>query len=194
MYNSKGEKKAGHEVWFSGEIDGKFWSTNCESTADGTYTILAPHGLEGEHMSLMTNEHSALLHRKTKDAPLDHSRTIQLGTLDRDVKGIEIIRYEAPVILIKPTTKDGRPLKDARVSVNYVTDAEGGEGRYILKGGVHSDVNLEKQDDGRFRTSQLAPDREVNVTVQADGFEPSSRKVKLAEGKTQEVELTLVPK
>ena len=66
--------------------------------------------------------------------------------------------------------------------------------RSVLKNGVHSDVHFEKQDDGRFRSDQLTPDREVNITAEADGFKPASRKFKLAEGKTEEITLVLEPK
>jgi len=33
----------------------------------------------------MTNEHTVLKFRTSKDGPLQHSRTIRLGTLDHDV-------------------------------------------------------------------------------------------------------------
>ena len=193
MYNSKGEKKPGHDTWLSGQIDGDFWSANGESSAEGTYKFLAPHGLENAQLGLMTNEHSALVHRVTKEAPLSNTREIRLGTLDHDVKGIEIIRYVAPVILVKPIAKDGRPLKEVNVSVNYPGRDPKMGGQYVLKGGATTDVNLEEQGDGRFRTSQLSPDREVVVTARAEGCEPASRTLKLPEGKTEEVELILAP-
>ena len=68
------------------------------------------------------------------------------------------------------------------------------DGKFILKGGVHSDVSFEEQADGRFRTSQLVPDREVNVMVQADGFTTTSRKMSLPEGKTEAATFVLEPK
>ena len=63
-----------------------------------------------------------------------------------------------------------------------------------MKGGVNSDVSLEEQGDGRYRTSQLVPDREVMVTVQADSYASTSRKLTLPEGKTEEVNLILESK
>ena len=93
LYNSKGEKRSGHEIDLAGRIDGGFWNARCNPTADGAYRILAPHGLEDAQIMLVTNEHSALQFRTSKDSPLRHSRNIRLGTLDHDVNGIEIIRY-----------------------------------------------------------------------------------------------------
>jgi len=194
LYNSKGEKRSGHEIDLFGKIDGGFWSASCQPTADGGYRIFAPHGLEGAHINLITNEHTALQFRTSKDGPLQHSRDIQLGTLDHDVKGIEIVRYEAPIILINATTKDGKPVKAFKASVDYTEPDPHRDGKYILKGGAHSDVNLEEQGGGRYRTSQLVPDREVTVTVKADGFATASRSLKLPEGKTEAVTLVLEAK
>ena len=41
--------------------------------------------------------------------------------------------------------------------------------------------------------SQLQPDLEFNVTAEADGFKPASRKLSIAEGKTEEITLVLEP-
>ena len=193
MVNSKGEKKPGHEIWFTGRIDGGFWTTNRACTPDGKYTILAPHGLENAQINLMSNEHSTLAHRMTKDAPLSFTREIMLGTLDHDVKGIEIVRYTSPIALIHPKAADGRPLKGLQVSVVDPNRDRNMGVSFIIKGGVHSDVSLEEQGDGRWRTSQMAPDREFVVTAKAEGFEPSTRKISIPEGKTEEVELILQP-
>jgi beta-lactamase regulating signal transducer with metallopeptidase domain len=194
LFNSKWEKRSGHEIDLSGRIDGGFWFASCHPTPDGAYRILAPHGLENAQVTLVTNEHSALQFRTSKDAPLRHSRHIRLGTLDHDVMGIEIVRYEAPIILVSATTKDGKPVKGFNPSVDYVEIDSDRDGKYIMKGGVNSDVSLEEQRDGRYRTSQLVPDREVMVTVKADGYGSASRKLTLNEGKTEEVTLVLEPK
>ena len=57
--------------------------------------------------------------------------------------------------------------------------------------GVKGDVYLEKQEDGRWRSSQLLPDEEVTVTASADGYRAGSVKVKLAEGEVKEMTLEL---
>jgi Carboxypeptidase regulatory-like domain len=193
VYDSKGAKRSGHPVTLLGEVDGGFWHADGHPTADGAYKILAPHGLTDARIALMTNEHSALQFRISKDASLERGRDIRLGTLDHDVKGIEIVRYEAPVILVGAKAKDGKPIKGFRPSVDYTHGGPDGDGKFVLKNGVRSDVGMEEQGDGRYRTSQLVPDREVNVTVKADGFATASRKVTLAEGKIEEITLVLEP-
>ncbi|MFO0951248.1 MAG: hypothetical protein U0835_08865 [Isosphaeraceae bacterium] len=190
---ARGRNDRATEVGLVGRIDGDFWSAECRCTADGAYRILAPHGLDDAQLSLITNEHSVLQFRTSRDAPLRHNRDVRLGTLDHDVKGIEIIRYEAPIIVIGAATTDGKPVQGIKPSVDYTEPDPERSGKFILKGGVQSDVSLEQQGD-RYRTSQLAPDREVLVTVLADGYAPASRKLKLAEGKVEELTLVLEPK
>jgi hypothetical protein len=60
-----------------------------------------------------------------------------------------------------------------------------------LGGGKKPDAIQDEQYDGRCRTSQRLPYREVNVTFSVDGFAGASRKLSLPEGKTEEV--TFVP-
>jgi beta-lactamase regulating signal transducer with metallopeptidase domain len=193
LYNSQEEKRSGYEIHLLGQINRGYWTAKTDPSADGAYHILAPRGLADAQIMLITDEHSALLFRTSKDAPLEHGRQIRLGTLDHDAKGIELVRYEAPVILIRATTKDGKSVRDFRPSLEYVEQAENPDGKFILNGGFRSDVNLEEQADGRYRTSQLAPDREVIVIVRAHGFAEASRNVKLAEGKIEEITLVLEP-
>ncbi|MBI3463865.1 MAG: carboxypeptidase regulatory-like domain-containing protein [Planctomycetes bacterium] len=142
----------------------------------------------------MTNEHGALRHRKSKDAPLQNSRQLDLGTLNDDVRGIEIVRYEAPILLVKVTTKDGELLKDAKISAAYGEGRGQHAGKFNLADGLQSDVFFEKQEDGRFRSSQLFPDEDVTITAQADGYESRSEKLQLPEGGKKDLVLVLEKK
>jgi hypothetical protein len=118
-----------------------------------------------------------------------------LGTLDHDVKGIEIVHYNAPIVVVKVETKDHKPVPGIKVSAHYTQqEKEQMGGKLILSGGVQSDVNFEKQEDGRFRSEQLQPDLEFNVKAEADGFKPMSRALTLAEGKSEDITLVLEPK
>ena len=68
------------------------------------------------------------------------------------------------------------------------------QGKLILAGGVESDVNFEKQEDGRYRSEQLQPDIEFSVNAEGDGFKPATRKLTIPEGKTEEITLVLEPR
>jgi hypothetical protein len=192
ILDSKGNKAKGHEIDIVGKIDGDYWSMSVPHNADGVYTLLAPHGLEGAQFSLMTNEHTVLRHRIAKDAPLSNSHFRRLGTLDHDIKGIEIIRYVAPIVVVKVATKDGNKPADVVVSADYMPKKQGQGGRRVSKGGVTSDCGFEQQEDGRFRSEGLYPDQEVTVTARAKGYAAkTSPAFALAEGSTREVELVL---
>jgi hypothetical protein len=48
-----------------------------------------------------------------------------------------------------------------------------------------------KQEDGRWRSSQLLPDEDLTITVQADGYEPRGQTVRLSEGAQKDLEVVL---
>jgi len=193
--DSKGKPTWGFESHIFARVDGGFWFGEAKIVKDGKTVALVPHGLEEVQLDLMTNEHHAIRWRKAKGNPLSRSRRIMLGTLDHDVKGIEIIHYAAPTVIVKAETKDKKPVPGIKVSAHYTQpEKEKSMGKLILAGGVESDVNFEKQEDGRFRTEQLQPDIEFAVKAEADGFKPASRNLTLAEGKTEEITLVLEPK
>lgn len=189
--DSQGKPTRGHSCHVFGQIDGVYWFGDAKADANGKIVTQVPHGLENVQFNLMTNEHGSLRWRKAKGEALNNSRTIRLGTLTDDAKGIEIVRYTAPILSVKVTTKDGsKPVKPA-VTAIYGADKKSLEGQFILRNGRQSDVSFEEQEDGRFRSSQLFPDEEVTVTGHAEGYADKAEKVKLAEGVTKEIEIVL---
>ena len=123
-------------------------------------------------LNLHDNEHHSLRARVSKDAPLSDSSDVDLGRLDKDKTDIAVVRYVAPPLLVKAVDRDGKIVKGFRPTNN---------------------VSLERQDDGRWRSSQMLPDKEFTITVEAKGFEPKSEKVKLPEGAVKELEMKLKP-
>ena len=105
--DSQGKPTRGHSCHVFGQIDGVSWFGDAKADPTGKVVARVPHGLENVQLDLMTNEHGVLRWRKTKDGPLNNNRRVMLGTLTDDVKGIEIIRYTAPILLVKVTSKDG---------------------------------------------------------------------------------------
>jgi protocatechuate 3,4-dioxygenase beta subunit len=220
FYDSRGKPRLGHEPMLCGRIDveasadeeqswvkslsklwggadqkdrndqGTFYFTNGTMDKNGHFVIRAPKGLKEAKLDLMTNEHGALRVRMAEDGPLSNQcRDMDLGTLDRDIQGVEVVRYDAPILLVKPVAEDGSLLRDAKVRIEY---AEGrgpwkGKGRFV----EGTDVSYEKQEDGCRRTSQLLPDEEFTVTVEAEGYESQSAPLKLREGEVKELEVRL---
>jgi beta-lactamase regulating signal transducer with metallopeptidase domain len=193
--DSKGQPKGGWESSVFGRMDGAFWHGQARPDAQGRFSLKVPHGLEKVELDIMTNEHASALHRMAKDGPLVAGRRVTLGTLDHDVKGIEIVRYVAPVILINATTRDGKQIKGFKATAEYTGPDAGPDKRvHLAGGGAETEAIKDEQNDGRYRTSQLLPDREVAVTVTADGFATAEKKLKLPEGKNEEVTFVLEPK
>jgi hypothetical protein len=193
--DSKGQPKSGWGSGVFGRIDGSFWHAQTRPDAEGKFSLKVPHGLEEVQLDIMTNEHASARHRIGKDEPLADGRTVKLGTLDHDVKGIEIVRYVAPVVVVNATTKDGPQVKDFKATVEYTEPGPNLDKQvHVVGGGRKKEALQDEQYDGRYRTSQLLPDREVNVTVSADGFATASRKLSLPEGKTEEVTFVLEPR
>jgi hypothetical protein len=190
-YDSKGKPTRGHAPHVVGQIDKQFWFKEATSDANGKVTIRVPHGMEQVRLSLMTNEHGCLRWRKGKAGPLNNSREIDLGTVNDDVKDIEIIRYTAPILLVKVTAKDGTKLKNVHATAAYGSGKGPYRGQLIVGDGLHSDVSFEEQEDGRFRSSQLFPDEEVTVTAHVKGYQGKPVTLKIPEGQTKEVEISV---
>jgi hypothetical protein len=189
-FDSQGKPTRGHSCHVVGQLDGVFWFAEAKADPNGKVIAQVPHGLENTQFDLMTNEHGVLRWRKAKGEPLNNTRQVRLNTMNDDVKGIEIIRYTAPILLVKVTTKDGSKTVNPAATAKYTS----GKGQFengLIVGGRASDVSFEHQEDGRFRSSQLFPDEEVTVTAHADGCATKSEKVKLAENTTKEIELVL---
>ncbi len=78
-------------------------------------------------MSLMENEHHADRWRIGSNDSLHRAREVKLGTVTDDVKNIEIIRYESPILLVKVVENDGKLIENPRVGIDYTS---GNPGRY----------------------------------------------------------------
>ncbi|MHC5545033.1 hypothetical protein ACYOEI_42900, partial [Singulisphaera rosea] len=186
--DSKGLPKSGWQSSIFGQLDGQSWLGMAHPDPEGRFVVKVPHGLEKVQLDVMTNEHSSAVHRFGKKGALTAGREIKLGTLDHDVKDIEIVRYSAPIVVINATTRDGAQIQGFKASAEYTAaDLKSVAQIYLSGGKKATEAIVDEQNDGRYRTSQLLPDREVAVTVTADGFAQGVRKLTLPEGKIEEV-------
>jgi len=192
--DGKGKPGRGHECFIFGRMDGAPWHAMAKPDADGKLVARVPHGLEEARVQLMTNEHGVLRWRKGKDGPLSGKREIDLGTLNEDVKGIELIHYKAPILVVNGVDARKQQVKDFKAQVVYAPGKSPKQEGSFFVNGVKGDVYLQKQKDGRWRSSQLLPDEELTVTVSADGYAPSTTTLRLAEGQVRELDLVLQKK
>ena len=193
--NSRGEKREGNAIYLIGSLGNETWMTSAESSPTGAYDVLVPRGLSGASLSLIYDPDSAFQYRLDKEAPLQYGRQFQIGTIDDDLRGLEIIHYAAPTIVISVTNKEGKPIDDLLPSVDYTDPDYDGRGNKLYHSGKsgesHTDVPFEDIGEGKIRTIQMVPDREVSVTVRATGFKPETRNITLPEGKTEEMKFVL---
>jgi RNA polymerase sigma factor (sigma-70 family) len=181
-FDSKGKPIRGFNPNIFGRIDGIGWLEYAKTDASGKVVALVPHGLEDA--TLILDGPGVVRWRKGKDSPLNNHDRVMLGTMNDDMKDIEIIHYNAPILLVKITTKDGTLPDNTVVSAVYP------RGRGPIAG-PKSNGRFEKQTDGRFRSEQLYPDEDVDVMGHANGYADKSEKVNLAEGTTKEIEIVL---
>ncbi len=190
-YDGQGKTTRGHEMFLFGELDGQHWWGQGRPDTEGKIAMPLPHGLQKVRVQLMTNEHGALRFRRGPGKELENRNDeIDFGTLNDDVHGFEIIRYKAPLVLVSVVDESQHPIKGFRVSAAY----SWGKQRYVLEDEISSDLTFEKQDDGRYRTSQMLPDEDVTFTVTAPGYDTVTEKVRLPEGEQKDLVVTLKKK
>ena len=184
--NSAGKPRTGHELRIFGRLDGDFyWAESSVPGKDGKFELKVPHGLQQSELDLSTNEHSSLRWRLSPDEPLKRGRRIKLGTVEDDIDGLEIVRYTAPVLLVKPVDDQGAPIEDCTPVLKYVGDTQGDEQLTVYTTGGH--VSFESQKDGRWRSEQLLPDEPIAVTVEKTGYSTTTQDLSLAEGGRREL-------
>jgi len=190
--DSNDQPRSGHEVTLFGRLDGEVYFTQSSSPGkDGKFGIRIPHGLRESRLDLITNEHSALKWRMSRDQPLQRGRRVELGTIEDDIIGFEVVRYNAPILMVKAVDESGKTHSDIVPIVAYSRPASDHEEMVMYTTG--SRVSFEKQSDGRHRSSQLLPDEPIEVTVKKDGYSAEPQQLELQEGEVQTAEFVIKP-
>jgi beta-lactamase regulating signal transducer with metallopeptidase domain len=143
--DSKGQPKSGWGSSVFGRIDGSFWHAQTAPDAQGKFSLRVPHGLEQVELDISTNEHASAKHRIGKDGPLTDGRRVKLGTLDHDVKGIEIVRYVAPIIVVNATTKGGQQVEGFKATVEYIEPGPNSAKKVHVVGGGKTEALQDEQ-------------------------------------------------
>lgn len=194
--DSKGKPTAGHRFHVVGKVDGDFYFTQSTKPEkkDGRAVVRMPHGLTDARLDLMTNEHGVLRWRMNAGEPLQNGRNVKLGTVEADYHGIEVVRYVAPILLVKAVDENGKQIKEFKPKAVYVKGKSPKDPNSRFINGVNGDVSFNDQPDGRWRSSQLLPDHNVTVVAEKEGFTTDAQVVSLKEGTTKEVVFVLKKK
>ena len=161
---------------------------------DGRFSVRVPKGLTHSQINFVQSEQTAIRHRIGRDGKASPNPILMLGTLDRDIKDLEVIRFVAPVVTIEVVGKDGLPLKSPILTGEYLEQNDDYAVYRSAENGLRTDIEFAAgKNAGQYLTESLTPDRTIKITVDAKGFKPESRNFKLAEGKTEEAKFTLEP-
>ncbi len=192
VVDSNNDPCSGHEAFLMGQIEDDFYFARTSVPGkDGKFEVSIPHGLREAKLDLMTNEHGALRWRMSRDKPLHRGRDVNLGTVEDDIRGFEVVRYKAPILLVKVVDEQGKIIRDAGPTLTYLRPTDELEEMTVyIEGG---NVSFEKQGDGRYRSSSLLPDELVSVRIAKEGFETTPQEVTLKEGETREIQFLLKP-
>jgi len=193
--DSKGKPSSGWRFHVFGRMDKGFFFAQSSRVDRKTGHAVArvPHGLQKTQVSISSNEHGSLRWRLKPGEPLRVGRRIDFGTLEADVHGFEIIRYVAPILLVKAVDEKGKLLKDFKPKAVYEKGKSPKDPNSRFINGVRGDVGFEKQTDGRWRSSQLLPDVKLTVTSVLDGYTTKAQTVSLKEGSTRELVFVMKP-
>jgi hypothetical protein len=184
-FDSKGKPRSGHEQTLIAQHNGQFYVAESNNAgADGWFEFKVPHGLEKAQIDLTTNEHSALRWRMKPSDPLQNRDEIKFERLDADVTTIEVVRYVAPIVLVKTIDENGNVMSEFKPQIVYINQPEGAMMKQYTAGG---NVSFEKQPDHRRRSSQLLPDEEFKISIDMEGFETEPRTMSIPEGETREL-------
>lgn len=196
FFNSKGKPTGSHRFSVFGRMDGRnFFHTRSTMVNKKTGIAIArvPHGLQRVQVSLMTNEHGILRWRLKPGDALKNTRRVDLGTLESDHSDLEVVRYVAPILLVKAVDAKGKIMKNFKPKAVYVQGKSGRSPGSRFINGIKGDVYFESQQDGRWRSNSLQPDQKVSVTVQMDGYTTQPQEVSMPEGKTRALVFKMTP-
>jgi hypothetical protein len=190
--DSSGKPRSGHPVDLFGQRGNEGFIAEGDPDANYRIQIFAPKGLTNTKINMSTDPYSAICWRRgaNGELSLNSPRQIDLGTLNDDVKDLFIVRYDAPVLVLRAVGPDGKPLADYQPAVTYAGRAPSTRGAKADDDGDR-DVHFERQDDGSWRSEQLLPDVEVNVGVKANGYSALTQKITLKEKETREMTVSM---
>src|SRR5262249_29396602 len=90
-FDSKGQPGRGFSPLIGGKMDGSSWIAEAHVDPQGRFSVKVPHGLEDATLTIWTNNHASMRYRIGKDGPLVEGGWPRLGTLDHDLKDIEVV-------------------------------------------------------------------------------------------------------
>ncbi len=184
--DSQGQPKRGFEFSVFGEIEGRFFIGESSRPADGRAVARVPRGLKDVELQFGDNEHGVVRVRRKPGAPLEPTERLKFPSIDENIEGIEVVRYKAPILLVKAVDAANQPIADFTPSITYtaVRDPRVEQREHIY---------FEHQSDGRWRTKGFLPDEDVTVSVAKQDWKAEPQTLRMTEGQERELVFVLKP-
>ncbi|HTL55275.1 MAG TPA: sigma factor-like helix-turn-helix DNA-binding protein, partial [Candidatus Limnocylindrales bacterium] len=186
-----GNPHKAHEINVSGVAGDTAWWGEGRPDENGRVLVKAPRGLTKVRFDLLVNEHQSTRYRWSDDSVWSNDHQPTLPVLDHDINGMSVIYYTAPIVLVRAVAEDGTLIPDFKCQMTYAKDRKPHQEAPHWINGVVGEVNFEKQADGRWRSESLLPDENLQLIVEAAGFQSWSQSLNLSEGVTREVDARL---
>ena len=106
--DSKGKPRNGRDLLISGHIDDQTWHTMVHPSPEGKFSVQVPHGMERTQITIFPGQLTSTRYRVGKDGKLEAGQFVMFGTLDHDVKDLQIVRYEETAV-DRQGDREGRP-------------------------------------------------------------------------------------
>jgi beta-lactamase regulating signal transducer with metallopeptidase domain len=184
--DAKGKPKRGFEFHVFGRLnaDSEWFGGMSDRPTSGLCTAKVPKGLQNVQIQFMDNEHGSFRVRRSSGAAPEYIREIKLDKVEADLDGIEVIRYTAPILMVKAVDPKGHAIQGFETTGTFgPPNSKENE----------AELRFEKQPDGRWRSSSLIPDAELTIRVKAAAWKSASRTVTLHEGEVRELAFSMVP-
>jgi beta-lactamase regulating signal transducer with metallopeptidase domain/uncharacterized GH25 family protein len=162
----------------------------------GEATARVPKGLEHVVLKMMfPAERDDLVFWRVGERGDFHWSNYQeefpIGSLDGDVADVTILGIKVARLAVHAVGPDGKPRTELWRRIKYKDPAIGSHAVIPLLGGAKGDIPM--NEFRLFSMNELAclPDQEFTATAEAEGFQPASQTLKLAEGENREITLKL---
>jgi uncharacterized GH25 family protein len=157
--------------------------------------LQVPKGMEDTQLSPMGYDGCTMVWRIADKGDWRRGDAMFLGTLQEPVTDVTVLEYKSPKLIVRATDPDGKAIAKFMPEISYLDAAlriPQGQGWFH---DVKGDVAFEPSASGDLWTSShmLIPDREFYLWVKAEGFAPTSQRMKLHEGEERAVTLQLKP-
>lgn len=191
-FDSQGQPIRGFDFHISGNLgendEGYFARSN--RPVDGRTVAQVPRGLRKVVVRFTENEHGTFRIRRQPGAALENIQEIEFPVVETNIEGIEVVRYKAPILLVKAVDAAGEPIESFTPKIEFSDRTRTAPRGYLIND-IESDVSLERQSDGRWRSEQLLPDEDITVSVIKAGWTAKPQTARLVEGEQRELVFTM---